>query len=285
MSTTVKFTWFIWNFSKLNRQYIYSDTFFTGNHPWRILLYPQGGMRKGYLSIYLSTGDGSVLSAGSWSKTANFKLTLHNYYSTSKTFATKYKFGSGSFSSFGYPCFITSSEFDGPNNGYLVNDACTIIAEVTVENSGHQHSNDNRIMPSPVTLNKDNNNNNLVDFKGLCKVRRDFVPLLDDVCSKHPKLVESQKGKSLSEKSFTALGRVLYFLTSYKNVKDMNDDAVKELQSLWEELESSGFEDLTWLKNDVNFALGIKEELEEEEKGEEEEEGEGEGEGELLKVE
>ncbi|MED6108131.1 hypothetical protein PIB30_020578 [Stylosanthes scabra] len=196
--------------------------------------------------------------------------------------ATKYEFGSGTFPSFGYPSFMTLAEFHGPNNGYLVNDTCTIIAEVTVENSGHQHSNDNRLMPSPTTLNN-NNNNNLVDFKGLCKVRRDLVPFLDDACSKHPKLVESQKGKKLSEKSFTALGRVLYFLTSYKNVKDMNDDAVKELKSLWEELESSEFEYLTWLKNDVNFALGIKEESEEEEeKGEEEKE---EGKGELLKVE
>ena len=38
----------------------------------------------------------------------------------------------------------------------------------------------------------------------------------------------------------------------------MNDDTCKELQILWEELETFGFEDLTWLEPCVQSALGMR---------------------------
>ena len=38
----------------------------------------------------------------------------------------------------------------------------------------------------------------------------------------------------------------------------MNDDAYKELQILWEEVETFGFDDLTWLEPHVQSALGMK---------------------------
>jgi hypothetical protein len=53
-----------------------------------------------------------------------------------------------------------------------------------------------------------------------------------------------------------ALGRVIYFLKTRK-VKDMNDQACKELQILWDELEKFQF-DLTWLEPQVQAALGMK---------------------------
>ncbi|XLS83166.1 hypothetical protein HN51_048997 [Arachis hypogaea] len=254
LSTTVKYTWTIWNFSALECYQKYSDTFFTGNHPWRISLYPQG-FRPNYLSIYLTTGDNSFLPAGSWNKTVNFKLTLKNLFFTDKdiTRGTKYEYGSAKYPGYGFSSFITLTEFLDPNNGFLVNDSCSIEAEVCVVNDGHQHHpNDNRIVP---LVTRNNDNNNLVDFKGLCKVKKDFVPLLEEACSKHPELVEGQKKRNQSEKftenSFMTLGRVLHFLKSHKDVKDCTDDCVKEFQNLWKELESSGFDDLTWLENDV----------------------------------
>jgi hypothetical protein len=98
----------------------------------------------------------------------------------------------------------------------------------------------------------------LMDFAGLGKVEKSFVPLLNEVCSQHPSLIECQKRRSrkFTEWAFTALGRVLYFLKTRK-VKDMNEQACKDLQMLWEELETFGF-DLAWLEPHVQSALGLK---------------------------
>ncbi|RYR27147.1 hypothetical protein Ahy_B02g061482 [Arachis hypogaea] len=110
---------------------------------------------------------------------------------------------------------------------------------------------------------KYNNNNNLVDFKGLCKVRKDFVQLFEEACSKHPEDVRGVKRRNWSEnfteRLFMALGRVLHFLKSYKDVKDMNDDTYdEEFQDLWEQLKSFGFDDLIWMENDVKKYMAKK---------------------------
>ncbi|QHO21927.1 Ubiquitin carboxyl-terminal hydrolase [Arachis hypogaea] len=40
--TTVKFTWTVNNYSKLiNSEKRYSQTFFAGPHPWRIVIFPE----------------------------------------------------------------------------------------------------------------------------------------------------------------------------------------------------------------------------------------------------
>ena len=138
-----------------------------------------------------------------------------------------------------------------------MDDTCIIVAEVSVENSGHEDSSDNH---SPKEMSSASNGE-LMDFKGLGKIEKDFVQLLEEVCSKHPTLIESHRERSRSRRftewSFTALGRLLHFLKT-KKVKDMNDDACKELQVLWEELETFGFDDLTWLEPHVQSALGMK---------------------------
>ncbi|KAI9090635.1 hypothetical protein K1719_028488 [Acacia pycnantha] len=98
----------------------------------------------------------------------------------------------------------------------------------------------------------------LSDFRGLGKIESAFVPLLEEVCSKHPSLLECQQKRSgrFIEWAFTALGRVLHFLKT-KRVKDMNDETCEHLQILWEELETFRF-DLTWLEPHVQSALGMK---------------------------
>lgn len=103
----------------------------------------------------------------------------------------------------------------------------------------------------------------LVEFRGLGKIERTFVPLLEEVCSQHPSLIECQKKRSrmFTECAFTALGRVLYFLKTRK-VKDMDEQACKDLQLLWEELETFKF-DLSWLKAYVQFALSMENYVEE----------------------
>ncbi|MCI09125.1 ubiquitin carboxyl-terminal hydrolase family protein [Trifolium medium] len=59
-----------------------------------------------------------------------------------------------------------------------------------------------------------------------------------------------------AELVFAALGKVLYFLKTRK-VKDMNEQACKDLQVFWDDLKKFKF-DLTWLEPYVQFALGMK---------------------------
>ncbi|XP_050133796.1 MATH domain and coiled-coil domain-containing protein At3g58270-like [Malus sylvestris] len=98
----------------------------------------------------------------------------------------------------------------------------------------------------------------LMDFRGLGKIERAFVPLLEEVCSLHPSLIECQKKRSRTyiEWAFTALGRVLHFLKTTK-VKDMTLDTCERVQLLWEELETFKF-DLCWLEPYVQSALDVK---------------------------
>ncbi|KAM5551212.1 hypothetical protein ABKV19_026173 [Rosa sericea] len=103
----------------------------------------------------------------------------------------------------------------------------------------------------------------LVDFRGLVKVDKAFVPLLEEVCSWHPSLISCQRKRSrmYSGWAFTALGRLLHFLNTTK-VKDMMEDPrehdpCEHLQVLWEEVETFRF-DLSWLEPSVQSALGMK---------------------------
>ncbi|KAL1331739.1 hypothetical protein AAHE18_12G208500 [Arachis hypogaea] len=98
----------------------------------------------------------------------------------------------------------------------------------------------------------------LVDFRGLGKIEKSFVPLLEEVCAMHPLVIECQKKRSqrFSEWAFTALGRVLHFLKT-KKVRDMDEEASSHLQILSEELKTFRF-DLTWLEPHVQSALSMK---------------------------
>ncbi|KAB2594885.1 hypothetical protein D8674_030335 [Pyrus ussuriensis x Pyrus communis] len=104
----------------------------------------------------------------------------------------------------------------------------------------------------------------LMDFRGLGKIDKAFVPFLEEVCLLHPSLIECQRKRSpmFTEWAFTALGRLLHFLKTNKGT-DMNEDACEHLQLLWEELESFRF-DLAWLEPHVQSALGMKKFMERE---------------------
>ncbi|MED6108140.1 hypothetical protein PIB30_020587 [Stylosanthes scabra] len=267
VETIVRFSWTIENFSELECKELYSDTFFTGPYPWRILITPKAANTGRGLSIYLDAVD----TTNGRTRYAYFKLSLVNQLFRRRTKTktkNKHLFGGTQSVRFGYKPLISSAEFLSPNNGFLVDDTCTIVAEVFVKNSGYyddENTNDD-------DEDDGDDGNVLVDFKGLCKIDKEFVKLLEEVCSRHPNVVERHKKRKLSEKfnewSFTALGKVLHFLKT-KKVKDMmNDDACKELQYLWEELKIVKFDDLNWLKEHVESALGVKKHMEKEMEGE-----------------
>ncbi|XP_061351806.1 MATH domain and coiled-coil domain-containing protein At3g58270-like isoform X2 [Gastrolobium bilobum] len=235
----------------------------------RILIFPKGNSLD-FLSIYLDAGDIANLPYG-WSKLAEFKFALINQVNGKMTI-TKEEID------WGFKTFIPLVELYDSSCGFIVNDTCIIEAEVFVAKSEHENQVDQAVNKNDVSAEStqvcvetiEHTGNplgkemcsasfgELMDFRGLGKIEKAFVPLLDEVCSRHPSLIECQQKRSrrFTEWAFTALGRVLHFLKT-KKVKDMDDDACEHLQILWEELETFRF-DLSWLEPHVQSALGMK---------------------------
>ncbi|QHO25680.1 hypothetical protein HN51_048988 [Arachis hypogaea] len=264
LETVVKFTWTINNFSQelKNCKMLYSQTFFAGANPWRLLLYREGDddededyeeeEEKG-LSIYFVAVD-SAIHVERILCCSRFKLSLINQIDCKMT-RTKTTSDDicidflKSHVRMGCSSFITFDKFLDSKNGFLVNDSCVIVAEASVNNNASLGS-------------------RLIDLNGGGKIGKVHLELLDKACSKHPSLIESliKSSQRFIEGGFTALGRVLHFLKTKKMKDMMNDDAArKELQDLWDEVERVGFDDLTWLEPHVRSALSMKDYIQREE--------------------
>ncbi|CAN6703482.1 unnamed protein product [Malus baccata var. baccata] len=150
---SVTFTWRIEKFSRLRPQKHYSEGFAVGDFKWYIVVYPKGSSGnpgKHDLSIYLNVADATTLSSG-WSRYAQFTLTVVNQldsygvgcgsnFSMTEMFCnpplfdcteTKHVF-SASKSDWGFTSFMPLSELSDCTEGFLVNDACVLEAEVAV---------------------------------------------------------------------------------------------------------------------------------------------------------
>eukprot|EP00256_Glycine_max_P031703 XP_006575933.1 ubiquitin carboxyl-terminal hydrolase 12 [Glycine max] len=245
-----KFTWRIRNFSTLDSKPLYSEEFFLDNHTWSILIYPKGN-KVAYLSIYLDAGDPDDLPHGR-RKYANFKLALvnqvHDKYNdieeTSQVF-------SASETNWGFTTFTPLNKLCDPSLGFIVNDTCIIQVQILANKSKHENQVDQSVnkidykiverMDNPLPKEMISTSfGGLVDFRGLGKLEEDFVPLLEEVCSRYPSLIDSMQKRSqrFIEWAFTALGRVLHFLKTKNVMRDMDEDAYNHLQILWEELET-----------------------------------------------
>lgn len=157
---------------------------------------------------------------------------------------------------------------ENPSNGFISNDVCIVEVEFyVVKPDGFDPVSDHLSYPSylpneskqiPSNEPKVEDENDLVNFKDLGQIERPFVPLLDEVCSWHPSLLDCKNNRSrrFTEWAFNSLGQVLQFLKD-KKWKDMNDEACEQLRRLWEELEISGL-DLSWLETTVKSALKMK---------------------------
>ncbi|MED6108800.1 hypothetical protein PIB30_027490, partial [Stylosanthes scabra] len=222
----------------------------------RILMYPKGkGYKTKRLSMYMCVGKSDTLPAGYYTKPTSVSFTIHHYGRVRQTFETRYKYKRKKIPSICSSVFLTLDELYDPCYSYLRNDTLHVSGEVSVIHHGTYYDHIIKDMMSSETISE------LVDFRSLCKIEKRFVQLLEEACSNHPTLIESQQKRNKTQKfiewSFTALGRVLHFLNT-KSAKDMNDDACNELHNLWEELNTFGFDDLTWLELHVQFALSMK---------------------------
>ncbi|BAT91102.1 hypothetical protein LR48_Vigan08g188700 [Vigna angularis] len=90
------------------------------------------------------------------------------------------------------------------------------------------------------------------------ELHQEIIPLLIEVCSSHPSLLDNRQGKSRDfvQGSLNALGKVLLFLKTNK-VRDMNDDNCHHLQVAWRELQYFNF-NLEWLKPYVDSAVEMR---------------------------
>ncbi|XP_050137685.1 MATH domain and coiled-coil domain-containing protein At3g58370-like isoform X2 [Malus sylvestris] len=278
VSGTLK--WRIENFSKMDKEKLYSQVFVVGGSKWRILLC-QGWKDTNLaeqLSLYLGVGDVSTLPR-EWSRFAHFSMTLVNQRDTknSKTWPPKgsvpQEFNEIN-SEWGFTSFMPISELYDKSAGYLVNDVCIVEANLNVpikvehqgtdaQGSGQVHTEPPVTSPTDPSLARalgevpNTTIEELVDFRGLGQIEKVFVPLLEGVCNSHPELIVCmhKRSQKYSECAFTALGRLLHFLKTTK-VKDMTLDACNRLELLWEELESFKF-DLAWLKPHVESAFDM----------------------------
>ncbi|KAF5750624.1 hypothetical protein HS088_TW03G00963 [Tripterygium wilfordii] len=128
---SMKFTWTIENFSRLNAKKHYSDIFIVGGYKWRVLIFPKGN-NVDHLSMYLDVADSATLPYG-WSRYAQFSLAIvnqiHNKYSIRKD--TQHQFNARE-SDWGFTSFMPLSDLYDPSRGYLVNDTVVVDAEVAV---------------------------------------------------------------------------------------------------------------------------------------------------------
>ncbi|KAK2418618.1 MATH domain and coiled-coil domain-containing protein [Trifolium repens] len=242
-----KFTWKIENFSHLNAKELYSDPIVLGGYPWRILLFPKGNDVDNSLSIYFEAMQTANMSKG-WSRDVKFKLLVFNQLDKNIAVIreTNHELNASQ-NNWGFHSFMSLAELHDPNKGFIVNDACIVGAEVLVCNVKHENqvNQEAKLIVSPTSIEK------IMDFSS--------VGQLEEIYShNNPSLIESQpkRSREFTDSAFAALGRVIHFLKTRK-VKDMNDQACKQLQVLWDELEKFRF-DLTWLEPHVQYALGMK---------------------------
>lgn len=281
-----KFSWKIENFSRLNTNELYSNPFVLGGYPWRILMFPKGNDVDNSLSIYLEAMQTANMSKG-WSRDVKFKLLVFNQINANMTITreTNHELNASQ-KNWGFHTFTSLAQLHDPNNGFIVKDVCIVGAEVLVckvthESKVNQEANlavflssesqnvhtelevrnlQTISQVSTLVCTKPTKHTDLELFSPSIEKIMDFssVERLEEIYSHNPSLIESQPKKSrvITDLAFAALGRVFYFLKTRK-VKDMNDQACKDLQVLWDELEKFRF-DVTWLEPHVQSALGMK---------------------------
>ncbi|XP_024161254.1 uncharacterized protein LOC112168364 isoform X2 [Rosa chinensis] len=188
----------------------------------------------------------------------------------------------------GFTSLIPLRMLNDQQKGYLVDDTCVIEATVAVPKAEmtalvNENGSSAPVQPlgaelpmiaepldsraeSPVVKEEpflsSLPSDETADFRGFGKVDKAFVPLLEEVCSLYPSLVECQqnRGEQFTQWAFTTLGRLLYFLKTRKP-KDITEETCRELRKLWAELEVFRF-DLSWLKTDFETSLRMKNHVE-----------------------
>ncbi|CAN6697365.1 unnamed protein product [Malus baccata var. baccata] len=263
----------------------------------RLLIWPKGNRVKSEMqfSVYLCAPIASTLEPG-WARSADFSLSVVNQLDSTKTITKATKEFKENSREWGFKSFMPLSELYDISAGCLVNDTCIVEATLNVsiktgdqgsnvsaslEHSGKELSTVNSVQaadsspaaktprsefqhtpPSSEKVCTTPADDGPTDPSCLGQIKKAFVPLLEEVCSLHPSLIEClhKRNRKVVECAFTALAGVLHFLKTAK-VKDMTKDGSALLQSLWEDVQMFTF-DLAWLEPHVRSALAMKQHLE-----------------------
>ncbi|MED6145252.1 hypothetical protein PIB30_023495 [Stylosanthes scabra] len=267
------FTWKIEDFTKKDITKLCSKAFKIRGYTWKLLVHPLRN-HVNHFSLYLMVADS--LPPYGWTRNTFFKLALINQVDRRKSIVkeTQQRFNGGHrcWGSF----FMNLKDFHDHRQGYLVRNTCIIEAHICVSNFLPPLDTNiiNPINDDDSILDNDNNNNppppsstNHVQSSGdeitispsPSSSQSSSRSSPKEVCTWHPSLLHSQKNRTQGFRlwAFTSLGQVLHFLKT-KKVKEIDDNDIKKLQGLWDELEkSSGFE-LDWLQPYVEAFLGVK---------------------------
>ncbi|KAK4261747.1 hypothetical protein QN277_004703 [Acacia crassicarpa] len=236
----------------------YSEVFILGDCFWRLYIYKARTDWKS-LVICLEAAYTSSFPKG-WSILANFSITVVNQVMRKKSRTKDAELGNFHANCRLHAKFMPLSEFEDANSGYVLNDKCIVEVELfSVTFEGIQpisHPTYPYLFKQPSGVHS--KDDDVIDFKDMGKIEKALASMLEDVCSRHPSLMDNNKKRSrkFTEWAFTSLGRVLHFLLN-KKWKDMNDEACERLEALWEELEMSRL-DLSWLEPHVKSALNMK---------------------------
>ncbi|XVF41338.1 hypothetical protein PTKIN_Ptkin01aG0272100 [Pterospermum kingtungense] len=132
VDTIRKFTWKINNFSTIKDKKLYSEIFYVGGYPWRLLVFPKGN-EVDHISIYVDVADSATLPVR-WTRYAQFRLTAVNQIcpKTSITKVTQHEFNAKEVD-WGFTSFVPLSKLHDPKCGYLVNDACLVEADISTD--------------------------------------------------------------------------------------------------------------------------------------------------------
>ncbi|KAJ7961567.1 Disease resistance protein [Quillaja saponaria] len=88
----------------------------------------------------------------------------------------------------------------------------------------------------------------LGEFRGFGPIKKEYIPLLEEVISKHDPHIwtfQENRTRHFAYWAFSALGMLLHFLRSVK-IKDISTEMKEEFAKLWCEAETFGF-DMGWL--------------------------------------
>ncbi|XVF56659.1 hypothetical protein PTKIN_Ptkin06aG0138100 [Pterospermum kingtungense] len=178
-----------------------SNSFQTGGHLWRLVLYPNGNKKSngnGYISLYLELDRNSNLSLN-WEVNVDFKLFVYDQirdkYLAIKDWVVPVRRFDEMQTEWGFSQLLSLETFNNASNGYLVHDCCTFGAEVFVIERPAKWE---QLYPTGRTLTW-----KIENFSELTHQEYEYSPLhfVDDLKWKllvYPKGTSSSKGTALS---------------------------------------------------------------------------------------
>ncbi|GLU05155.1 hypothetical protein SLE2022_222690 [Rubroshorea leprosula] len=132
-ATSSKHVWRIESFSSKQSECYDSQTFFSGDHKWKIQMYPKG-RRHGlgsHISLVLALADPKAIPSSS-KIFAEFTLRMLDQTQGRHISGKASYWFSVSNPENGWTKFVTFVSFYPASNGFLVRDVCVVEAEVTV---------------------------------------------------------------------------------------------------------------------------------------------------------